>query len=138
MSQELSGAPREMTVLDSDRLYSVLIDILCCVMAVDGRASSAEKKRIHDIMAQMPGPWTDAVIDRHIGDFINEIRATGYRKALIRSLRDLQIFKDLGKQSFLIRCLDLVARADGQATERELELCQRIVKLVGCSEAQNT
>ncbi len=138
MSQEPSGVPVEMTVFDSDRLHSVLIDILWCVMAVDGRASSAEKRRIHDIMAQMPGPWTDAVIDRRIGDFINEIRATGYRKALIRSLRDLQIFKDLGKQSFLIRCLDLVARADGRATERELELCQRIAKLMGYPEAQNT
>jgi len=121
---------------EQDLLYDSLIDILCCLMAVDGRAASAEKKRIREIMTQMPGPWSDSEIDNRIERFLSQVQSMGYRRVLIYSLNQVQIFKELGKQSLLTRCLDLVARADGNVTERELELCQRIAKLVESAEKQ--
>lgn len=50
----------------SDRVFSVLLDVLCCLMVADGRASSSEKKRIHELMTTVRSPWGDSELHDRI------------------------------------------------------------------------
>ncbi len=113
-----------------DRVFDVMLEILCCLMVADGRASSAEKKRIREIMTKVRSPWSDSQIDDRISSFIDRVKTDGYRRTLDRALKDVQLFKHMGKQDVLLKCLDVVAHADGTVSDRELQLCQRVKTIV--------
>jgi uncharacterized tellurite resistance protein B-like protein len=114
----------------ADRLFRVLLEILCCLMVADGRASSSEKKRIRELMTKVRSPWTDAEVDEHMAAFIDRVKTDGYRKTLAVALKDVEVFKHMGKQEVLLGCLDAVAKADDKVTDRELQLCQRVKAIV--------
>lgn len=81
-------------------------------------------------MAKVHAPWSASELDERIAAFIQGVQAHGYRRALSSALKDVQIFKRLGKQELLLKCLEAVARADGELGERELQLCERVKGLL--------
>ena len=111
-------------------LFDVLLEVLCCLMVADGRASSSEKNRIRELMAKVRSPWTDSEVDDHMAAFINRVQRDGYRRTLAAALKDVDIFKRVGKQDVLLRCLDAVAGADEKLGDRELQLCQHVKAIV--------
>ena len=110
----------------SDNAFDVLIEVLCCVMVADGRASTSEKKCIRDLMAAVRASWTDCKVEAHITVFIGRVQKDGYRRTLASALKAVEVFKHTDKQSVLIQCLDAVVAADEQLDDREIQLCQRI------------
>ncbi len=113
-----------------EALQETLFDVLCCLMVCDGRASKAEKAKIHDIMEQARAPWsTDALEDR-ISTFIQEVQVIGYRSIVSKTLSRVPIFKQVGKQQVLLRCVDELVNSDGVLAPREQALCQRIRQLL--------
>ena len=114
----------------ADRLFRVLLDVLCCLIVADGRVSKSEKKCIHDLMTNLHSPWSDSEVDERIAAFIDRVQTNGYRKTLAVALKDVEVFKQVGKQEVLLRCLDAVAKADDKVTDREFQLCQRIKAIV--------
>jgi uncharacterized tellurite resistance protein B-like protein len=113
-----------------DRVFSVLLDVLCCLMVADGRASSSEKKRIHELMTKVHSPWSDSELHDRIAAFIDRVQNDGYRRTLSAVLKDVEIFRRIGKQDVLLKCLDAVAQADENLTDRELQLCKRVKAVV--------
>jgi len=120
-SAELRGA---------NQLFRVLLEVLCCLMVADGRASSSEKQRIRELMAKLHSPWSDSEVNDRIAAFINRVQTNGYRKTLAVALKDVEVFKQVGKQEVLLRCLEAVAKADGTVSDRELQLCQRVKAII--------
>jgi hypothetical protein len=114
----------------SNSLFDVLLEVLCCVMVADGRASSSEKKRIRELMAKVRSPWTDSEVDGRMAQFIDRVQKDGYRRTLATALKDVEVFKRVGKQDVLLRCLDAVARAGGTLGDRELQLCRRVKAII--------
>ena len=114
----------------SDYLFDVLLDILCCVMVSDGRASTSERKCIRERMSEMQSPWTESQVDDHMAAFIVRVQNNGYRRTLATAMKDVEIFKRVGKQSMLLRCLHAVAQADGIVSDRERQLCERVKAIV--------
>lgn len=119
-------------------LLSVLFDILCCVMVADGRASTSEKSSIHEIMSKVNSGWSDDKCNGRISSFIGDIQCQGYATVLRRSMSQLRIFKQSGREDVLVKCIDLVANADSKLTQRERELCDRIRKSIGVAASKNT
>lgn len=113
-----------------NHLFDVLLEVLCCLMVANGRASSSQKKCIRELMVKVRSPWTDAEVDDHITKFIDHVKTHGYRRILAAALKEVEVFKRMGKQDVLLRCLDAVARADGKLCDRELQLCQRVKAIV--------
>lgn len=115
---------------DATRPWRVLLDVLCCMMAADGRVTVSERTCVVGILSRLRSPWSDSEVQDRIGAFIARIQHRGYRAALDRVLEEVGLFKQLGIQGLLIECLDEVAAADDEVSERELRLCQRIRMLV--------
>lgn len=122
--------PQTAEAHSSNYLFEVLLEVLCCLMVADGRASSSEKTCIRELMAKVRSPWTDSEVDGHLAAFIDRVQSDGYRRTLASALKDVEVFKRVGKQDVLLRCLDAVAGADGKLGDRELQLCQRVRAIV--------
>jgi hypothetical protein len=107
-----------------------LLQILCCVMVSDGRASRSERLCISELMQKLKSPWSAAEIDKRIDEFIAAVMSEGYQHVLAAALLHVDLFKHLGRTSTLIQCIEAVARADGAPEMRESQLCERIRQMV--------
>jgi len=113
-----------------NHLFAVLLEVLCCLMVADGRVSRSEKTRIRELMAKEHSPWTDAEIDDFMAAFIERVQMDGNRRTLAAALKDVAVFKQVGKQDTLMRCLDALATADEKLDDRELQLIERVRAIV--------
>ncbi len=129
--QESSNKKLGRRPTDADRLFVVLLELLCCMMVADGRASASEKKQIRDLLNYHGSPWTEPEISERISEFIDRIRTDGYRKTVAAALTEIDLFKEQGKQAILLQCLQAVANADEKVTDGEQRLLLRIKGLVG-------
>lgn len=130
-TREQDGHPSQTTGKDRPNyLFDILLEVLCCLMVADGRASSSQKKCIRELMAKVRSPWTDTEVEDRMAKFIDRVRRGGYRRILAAALKDVGVFKRVGKQDVLLRCLDAVARADGKLCDKELQFCQRVKAIV--------
>jgi len=120
------------------KLHAALFDILCCIMVADGRASTSEKSSIREIMTKVNSGWSGDECHDRISIFIGDIQKHGYSTVLRRSMSQLPIFKQIGRESVLAKCIDLVSNADGKLSERERDLCDRIRKSIGVATSKNT
>lgn len=110
----------------SQTLHTALFNILCCIMVADGRASAREKSTIRAIMSKIDSGWSDDQCDGHLASYIGDVQSHGYATVLRRSMSQLPIFKQIGRDGVLVKCIDLVANADGKLSQRERDLCDRI------------
>jgi len=119
-------------------LHESLFNILCCIMVVDGRASTDEKDSITKIMGKVNSGWSKDECGVRIQSFISRIEANGFSVVLRQAMNMLPIFKTAGREDVLHRCVDLVANANGKLTQREKDLCDRITKLMRSGTANDT
>jgi uncharacterized tellurite resistance protein B-like protein len=128
--KQIASDAQPAKAVGPDRVFGILLEVLCCLMVADGCASGREKKRVRELMARLHSPWSDSQLDDRIAAFIERVRSAGYRRTLAAALKDVVVFKHLGKQHVLLKCLDAVARADEKLSDRELQLCQRVRAVV--------
>jgi uncharacterized tellurite resistance protein B-like protein len=114
-----------------ESIHLAVFDLLCCVMVADGRVSTREKEKTREIMSKVDIHWTDEEFDNRVATFIEEIRKQGYFNVVQRSIRRLPLFKQIGREKVLIKCIDLVAIGDGKLDPREKDLCDRIREVIG-------
>ena len=119
-------------------LHGALLDILCCIMVADGRASTSEKKTIREVMSKVNSGWSDDECEGRISTFIGDIQTHGYQTILRTSLSRIPMFTRIGREGVLIKCVNLVANADGKLSERELALCDQIRKSAGIATSKDT
>lgn len=121
-----NAGARNAAPIPADVAFEALLDVLCCMMVADGRASSGEKKCIHELMEKVNAPWNNSEVYGRIAEFIERVQNDGFRRTLAKVLLRIQVFKQIGKQEILLKCLDAVSRSDGSLTEREIQLCNRV------------
>ncbi len=107
-------------------LNDALFDLLCCIMVADGRATGKEKATIRQIMSSIDSDWRHETCDARLDAFIASVRNEGFGGILDRSLARTREFVQHGRQAMLLRCLEMVANADGDFSQRERQLCDRI------------
>jgi len=107
-------------------MHSVLFDLLCCMMAADGRVSSAEISKINQIMDKIRPGWTEDHCRTRINSFVNDVKTRGYVSMLEQAMSHLPMFKQQGRQRTLMKCMEAVANADGIHSDRERNLLDRI------------
>lgn len=121
-----------------ESIHLAVFDLLCCVMVADGRVSTREKAKTREIMSKVDIHWTDEEFDSRVATFIEEIRKQGYFNVVQRSIRRLPLFKQIGREKVLIKCIDLVAIGDGKLDPREKDLCDRIREVIGPIDSNET
>ena len=118
-----------------DVIYDALLEILCCVMAADGRVTKSERLCIADLMRKAKSNMADEEVDCRIDRCISSITSLGYRRVLAQALAKVSLFKRIGKQDILMRCIDAIIAADSKIDPREKALCDQIkhlAKLLSC------
>ncbi len=116
-------------------LHQALFQLLCCIMVTDGRASRTERVKIMDVMRKMKSGWNESHCDSQIDHFIERLKNTGYAKAVNDALEGVAVFRGTGHETTVIKCIEVVAMADGTLHQREQELVRRIAKLLDASQA---
>ncbi len=109
------------------KLYEALFDLLCCIMVADGRVSSSEKATIADIMVKLKSGWTGDKCDLRVNAFIAEVKTLGFSSVCERSIETLPMFTAANRENTVIKCIQMVAKANGKVAQREQRLCKRIV-----------
>jgi uncharacterized tellurite resistance protein B-like protein len=115
------------------QLHAAFFDILCCIMVADGRVSTREKAAIRDVMSRIRSGWSDDDCNTRIESFIEEIGSRGYAHVLQRSTAKVAMFRQTGRASTLLKCIDMIANVDGELSQRERVLCDRIRGELGAS-----
>jgi hypothetical protein len=138
ITESVSKSPTSTTTSPSstskptpEMLQTSLFDLLCCIMVADGRVSINERTAIQEVMTKIRSGWTGEECTSRIEAFLEEIKSRGYPFVLQRSLSRIPLFKKIGRESTLLNCIDIVAKANGKPSDKEVELCDRIRTLVG-------
>ena len=84
-----------------------------------------------DVMRKMKSGWTESHCDTKIDGFIESVEMDGYSKALNEALAGLSMFCNSGYETTVIRCMEVVALADGKIDQRERDLVYNIATLLG-------
>ncbi|BBO36579.1 DUF4236 domain-containing protein [Lacipirellula parvula] len=117
-THELPGAAND--------IRESLFRILCCAMAVDGRASSIEKERIADLMRKAGAPWDADALTAKLAEFVDEVAQHGFKKVLAESLAALKSFRSAAQQQTLIRCIEYIVSSDGAINDAERAFIARV------------
>ena len=110
--------------------YELLLDVLCCVMAADGRASAIEKQRIRTVMGKVQSTWSPTAVDEMIRRYIERVQKNGFGTVLKATLAGVDRLKKSGKGPVVLKCTEAIASADDEIHEREQKVCDRIRKAV--------
>lgn len=121
-----------------EMMHAALFDALCCIMIADGRASTSEKSAIREIMSKVQPGWTDDECNSRMTSFISAVQNQGYASIVRRTISQLSIFKQVGREGVLLKCIDIVATADATFSQREHDLRDQIRKSMGVSTSSDT
>ena len=105
--------------------FDVLFHCICCVMASDGLASGLEKNAILTVMQKVKSNWSDEVIAKKLKAFLIDVAICGYEEILNRSIRNISIFKKVGREHVVINALNLVINADNKIDPREVSVLEK-------------
>ena len=114
----------------TDEIFQTLFSVLCCVMIADGRASRSEKTRIRELMCKAKAPWSRDSMDDRLSEFIRQVQTRGYNAVVSDTLSRVPLFKQLGRQDVLLKCVDSIAAADSKLDPKEKAFCDRIRETV--------
>ena len=104
---------------------NVVLDILCCVMVADGKASRCEKAHILELMANYASDKSKEEVGQHIIGFVAEVKSDGFKSVLKRSCTNARSLdnEDLGELVYL--CYEL-ADSDSEVDDREKKVIEQI------------
>jgi hypothetical protein len=94
-------------------------------MASDGLASGLEKNAILTVMQKVKSNWSDEVIAKKLKAFLIDVAICGYEEILNRSIRNISIFKKVGREHVVINALNLVINADNKIDPREVSVLEK-------------
>lgn len=106
--------------------FVAVLEMLGCLMVADGRASTAERAAIKDLLRNVKCPWDDGETDRRLSHFVTRVQENGYRSVLASALQDVRGMSSEADKAVLLQCLETVSLADGKVTDREKQLINRI------------
>lgn len=126
----IARATEQPEVRTVEVVFHALLEILCSIMVADGRASRSERTCIADLMRKVKSNMSDEEVEQRIDRYIGAINSRGYQHVLAETLAKVSIFKRIGKQDVLLRCIDTLVAADTKIDSREKSLCDRIKQLM--------
>jgi hypothetical protein len=90
-----------MTELPEDRRFEILLDVLCCVMTADGKASGSEKQQVAALMEEAGCQWTTDELGERISRFVSRVRTMGFPDVLHWTCDDARLLFNTGQGKFL-------------------------------------
>jgi hypothetical protein len=111
-------------------IFEILMDAICCVMCADKKITTREREAVHKILEKTKAPWNRDEVDNRINAFVQQVKKNGLEDVIQKTCKNLPVFKKIGKEDVLFRCIDYMMRADREIDEREQKLCDKFRKAV--------
>lgn len=109
----------------TEDLFEILLDAVCCVMCADAKVTRKEREAVYEILRKTKAPWDADEINTRIDGFVQRVRDAGLAQVIVDTCKNLPGFRQRGKESILLRCIDYMSRADGTVDDKEKKLCER-------------
>lgn len=106
-------------------ICETLLHAVCCMMCADGRVERSELSAIGRILDKAEVSWDSDEINKRIKAFCERIRKEGYEAVVQETCREIRVFKEIGKEDLLRRCLRYIATADHSVHPKEVDLANR-------------
>jgi uncharacterized tellurite resistance protein B-like protein len=119
-----------MAELPENRRFEILIDVLCCVMAADGKASASEKQHIAALMDEAGSQWTTDELGKRISRFVSRVRTMGFPDVLHWTCDDARLLLNTDQGKFLEDHLRIAEAApEIRPSERKVidQICESLV-----------
>ncbi|MGZ0169762.1 MAG: hypothetical protein ACKVHE_09410 [Planctomycetales bacterium] len=119
-----------MTELPEDRRFEILLDVLCCVMTADGKASGSEKQQVAALMEEAGCQWTTDELGERISRFVSRVRTMGFPDVLHWTCDDARLLFNTGQGKFLEDHLRIAEAApEIRPSERKVidQICESLV-----------
>ena len=123
------GSERRMSDPSTGNEYNIVLDLLCCVMIADGKASREEKLHIVELMSELSGQPNPDAVAAGINRFGERVKQTGFKAELTRVCREANILTDVQSGVVVAKCVEL-AKRDGMFHAREKRVIDRIQREV--------
>jgi uncharacterized tellurite resistance protein B-like protein len=104
---------------------NVVLDILCCVMVADGKASRCEKAHIVELMANYASDTSEEEVIQHIIGFVAKVKSDGFKSVLKRSCTNARSLDNEAVGELVYLCYEL-ADADSEVDDREKKVIEQI------------
>lgn len=114
-----TGSDGHVTTPTMNEIHEALFRILCCVMVADGRASSAEKARIAELMRKAGASWDAECVAEKIAGFVRDVQTIGFKATFAASLSGVSLFRTIGRPDILSKCVDSIAASNQASSEAE-------------------
>ena len=109
----------------NERQHEIVFEILCCVMIADRTASSDEKTRIVELMAEYECTWKREELIRRIREFGGRVRAEGFRDIVTQTCEKAEGLDDDHAGQIIASCVRL-ATSDDNYGDHERAVIQKI------------
>jgi len=108
-----------------EKVFTLILDALSCVMFADGKASKSERKTIWQLMQRIRAPWDESEVDQRLRDFRNRAVRDGLDTIAEDVCSRMSLIQVPRQQEALRKCLEHVVSADEEIAPKETAMKQR-------------
>ncbi len=90
----------------------LLFDFLCCIMAVDGKISAAERDQIHRFMCQAYRGWSKKGSEDRLLYFVERVRLRGFNNVVDSAIMQIKKSYENGSNEILPSLINSIQHAD--------------------------
>jgi len=121
------GDPRsDRNKVSQDQIFQLALDAMCCMMVADRHVARAELVKIRKLMEQLKCSWPTGELQRRVNEFVSLVKRSGVDEVVERVCLDLGAVISERQCKTILKCIDLIAMADGHLDDRERVIRRRI------------
>jgi len=112
---------------ESSDFYSLLMDMMCCIMCADANMSKQEIGTACRILKELHVPWGRGEVERRLKEFVQRVRSEGLLCVIEQTLDRLRDFGCLDRSKLMLDSIDRIVHADGRVDPRAMNVRQKFV-----------
>ncbi|MBT4866826.1 MAG: hypothetical protein HON53_17110 [Planctomycetaceae bacterium] len=128
LSKTEETKPKSQAPTDAD--FETLLNVWCCMLVADRKASKAERKKLHELLNRSGVSWDTTECDRRMKEFFERVKSNGLKHVLDETCEAVRGITDSHLRSSIIVGLDEIAEADGTIHQGESAVRTRIVAVL--------
>ncbi len=113
-----------------EKIYSIVLDAMICVMFADGEASEAEQAKIHMLMQKIRSPWSENEINSQIQSFHRRVKSKGIDAIVSSICSQVSMIEGEKQQLAFKKCLSQVMAADGRVHPKSANVRHAFVSAI--------
>lgn len=125
VAEERRRAAQQRRKEREEAIYQLLLDAMCCVMLADNHVAKSEAHRVLAVLKKLGAPWPEEELRERIKSGMNSVRKSGIELSVSDTCTRLRQLTSEKQRKSVLKCIDLVAEANGDVSTQEREMRNR-------------